>query len=118
MTVKLVLGLRNNQHRVDLIKTDESPRPVLGTASPSTDEMARREHVTQHWRGHAASPRAPRLPTIDEPLDQRTQTTLYYRVDEKVRQRLDGRRPTATASRREEGDPEQVSLQSPDLGTL
>jgi hypothetical protein len=116
MTIKRLLGLRNHMQRVDLVQLEGSPRPVLGSAYPQHDEMDRRSHIQQQWDHHTPSPRAPRLATIDEPLDQRTQTSLYYRVGPEVRQRLNGSgRP---ALPRTEGQAaEQVDLPPPGLET-
>lgn len=109
MTIKRLLGLRNHMQRVDLVQLEGSPRPVLGSAYPQHDEMDRRSHIQQAWDHHALAPRGPRLATIDEPLDQRTQSILYYRVGEQVRQRLNGSGRPALP-RNEDQPVEQVGL--------
>lgn len=90
MTTQRTLGLRNNGHRVDLVQRNDSSRPVLGTASPQDGGTARRGDVQQQWDHCRTSPRAPQLATIDEVLQQRTQTILYYQVGPETRERLNG----------------------------
>lgn len=114
MTIKRLLGLRNHMQRVDLVQLEGSSRPVLGSAYPQHDEMERRSHIQQQWDHHTPSPRGPRLATIDQPLDQRTQTALYYRVGPEVRQRLNG--SARPVSPRKEGQAaEPVDLPPSDI---
>lgn len=114
MTMNRLLGLRNDMHRVDLVQLNDSTLPVLGTAHPQHDEMERRVHIQRQWDHRAASPRAPRLASIDEPLEQRSQTILYYQVGPQVRQRLNGSGPSA-APRQSSQAMDRIGLHLPAL---
>lgn len=85
MIDKLLLALRNQGHRVAVIRPDGS-REQLGVSHP--EEQDRRANVLKQWGIDPASPRREQPATIDEPLPQRTQTILSYRVDPALRQRL------------------------------
>ncbi|HYD80193.1 MAG TPA: hypothetical protein VEC06_10325 [Paucimonas sp.] len=87
MIEKLLLALRNNAHRVAVIKTESGTREVLGVAHP--EEQDRRAGVLKQWGIDPASPRQEPPATIDEPLPQRTQTILSYRLDPALRRRID-----------------------------
>jgi hypothetical protein len=87
MIGKLLLALRNDGHRVAVIKTEGSTREQLGVTHP--EEQQRRVKALKQWGIHAASPRHDAPATIDEPLPQRSQTILSYRVEPALRQRLD-----------------------------
>lgn len=114
MTVKRILGLRNNMHRVDLVQLNGSTRPVLGRSHPQDDDNQRRARTQQQWDHHAPSPRAQRLASIAEPLPQRSQTILYYQVGAEIRQRLnEGSKPAA--SRQADGESAQADLPPPEL---
>lgn len=86
MIVKLLLGLRNNGHQVNVVKVNGETRPALGRSHP--EEEDRRANVLRQWGMDAGSPRRERLATIDEPLPQRTQTILSHQVGPELRQRL------------------------------
>ena len=87
MTEKLPPALRNDGHTVSVVTPEGATRPVLGVARP--DEQDKRLKLLRQW-GHAPSPRAQALVTIDEPLDQRSQTILSYEVGASLRRRLNG----------------------------
>lgn len=113
MTVKRLPGLRNNMHKVDLVQLNGSTRPVLGAANPQDDDNQRRARTQQQWDHHRPSPRSQRLDSIAEPLPQRSQTILYYRVGPEIRQRLNG--SAAPAAPRQTSDTgEQVDLGPPE----
>lgn len=95
--IKIVLGLRDNAHQVEVITPNGATRPVLGTSHP--EEQDRRANVVRQWGGAAEGPREQRLATIDEPLDQRSQTILSYQVSQAVRARLNGGGTAATSGR-------------------
>lgn len=86
MILKLLLGLRNNGHQVNVVKINGETRPVLGRSHP--EEENRRANVLRQWGIESDSPRSERLATIDEPLPQRTQTILSHQVGPEVRQRI------------------------------
>jgi hypothetical protein len=114
MTIKRLPGLRNHMQRVDLVQLDDNPRPVLGSGYPQHDEMDRCSHVQQSWDHRAPSPRSPRLASIAEPLEQRTQTILYYQVGPEVRRRLNGTGHLAS-SRQQNPAVEDVAEPPPDI---
>jgi hypothetical protein len=109
MIVKLLMGLRNNRQKVEVIKIAGQTRPVLGTSYPQEDN--RRKNIARHWGNAIDSPRPERLATIDEPLPQRTQTILSHQIESELRRRLDGG-GTLTASRQPAngGAPETAPL--------
>jgi hypothetical protein len=88
---KLLLALRNDGHRVSVIRREGETRVQLGVRHPDSqaDEQERRARVLRQWGTGTDSPRREAPATIDEPLPQRTQTILSYRVDPALRQRLD-----------------------------
>lgn len=111
--LKILLGLRNNAHQVEVIKPNGTVRPVLGTRDP--EEENRRKNVVKQWGGAAESPRQQKAATIDLPLSQRSQTILSYRVSESVRQRLNGGIGKQADSRRhnQEASTEPVDVTPP-----
>jgi hypothetical protein len=89
------LELRDENHLVTEVTLNGATRPVLGIAHP--DEADKRARLLRNLGyppsprdAQAASPRAARLATIDEPLPQRSQTILSHEVDAALRQRLNG----------------------------
>jgi hypothetical protein len=112
--IKIVLGLRENAHQVDVITPNGTTRPVLGTAHP--EEQDRRANVVRQWGGTAEGPREQRLATIDEPLAQRSQTILSYQVSQALRARLNGAGAghAPATSRRNEHEASTEVLSGPD----
>lgn len=86
MKLKVLLGLRNNGHRVEVIKVNGETKVMLGISHPA--EENKRAAVLRQWGQTSGSPRRERLATVDEPLPQRAQTILSYRVPAELRQRL------------------------------
>lgn len=84
---RLLLGLRNHGHQVGIVQPNGAPRPVLGTAQPG--EERRRAAVLAAWGIDPDTARQPVAATIDQPLAQRTQTILAYRLAPEQRRRLD-----------------------------
>lgn len=111
MSVKLILGMRNQAHRVDVVQPNGTAKPVLGTAHPQED--TRRQDVQKQWGGSTQKPRPQTLATIDEPLPQRAQTTLSYRVDASLRQRLNTGMGRLADSRKRAGEAETAALVPP-----
>jgi hypothetical protein len=97
MLLKLLLGLRNNAHRVEVVKINGESRPVLGVSHPQDED--RRAAVMAHWGIAAESPRNKRLATIDEALPQRTQTILSHQLQPELRQQINSGMATMTDSR-------------------
>ena len=117
MLLKLLLGLRNHAHRVDVVKINGESRPVLGTSHPQEEaEETRRAAVLKNWNIAAVSPRKERHATIDQALPQRSQTILSHRLPPKVRQRIDTGMGTLADSRVKNlpGRQEQADLTPPD----
>lgn len=115
MLLKLLLGLRNRAHRVDVVKINGESRPVLGTSHPQ--EEARRAAVLKHWQIAVESPRKEKQATIDEALSQRTQTILSHQLPPELRRRLDSGTGGLTDSRLKNvpGPQEQADLRPPDI---
>lgn len=86
MPKKILLGLRNNGHEVNVV-TPGGGRPVLGRSHP--DEEDARVAILRQWGIRSHDPRAEAPATLDEPLDQRTQTILSHRLEPALRRRLD-----------------------------
>lgn len=101
MILKLLLGLRDNRHMVDVVKINGETRPVLGVSHPQ--EQDRRANVLRQWGISAESPRREPPATIDEPLPQRSQTILSYQVEPPVRQRVNGGLDALADSRQRNG---------------
>ncbi len=80
------LGLRNNAHQVKLVQPNGTTKPVLGTSDP--EEEQRRMNIVKQWGGANEAPRQQILVGIEQPLTQRTQTILYYRLPAAERQVL------------------------------
>jgi hypothetical protein len=96
--LKIILGLRDNQHQVDVLKPNGASRPVLGTSHPA--EENRRLNVLKQWGVTLESPRHQALENIGIPLSQRSQTILSYQVSQAVRQSLNGAAGPLADSRR------------------
>lgn len=96
--LKIILGLRDNQHQVDVLKPNGASRPVLGTSHPA--EENRRLNVLKQWGRTVESPRHQTLENIDIPLSQRSQTILSHQVSQAVRQSLNGAAGPLVDSRR------------------
>lgn len=101
MLTKLFLALRNNGHRVDVVKVNGEPRPVLGRSHP--EEEDRRANILRQWGIRPESPRHQPLGTIDEPLSQRTQTILSHQLPPELRARLNGAPARPAESRKKNG---------------
>lgn len=114
MILKLLLGLRNNRHQVDVVKVNGESRPVLGTSHPQ--EENKRVEALKAWGMQAESPRKERLATIDEPLPQRTQTILSHRLTPELRQRVNSGMGTLADSRMKNlsGAKDRADLALPD----
>jgi hypothetical protein len=110
--IKIVLGLRDNTHQVEVITPNGATRPVLGTSQP--EEQDRRANVVRQWGGAAEGLRGQGLATIDVPLAQRSQTILSYQVSEAVRARLNGAGAAAAPSGRVHRNASTEVLTSPD----
>lgn len=110
MILKLLLGLRNNGHMVDVVKINGETRSVLGVSHPQ--EEGKRANVLRQWGMSAESPRREPLATIDQPLPQRSQTILSYRVGPEVRGRINSGVGELTDSRQrnQPGVKERVRL--------
>ncbi len=115
MSVKLILGMRNQAHRVDVVQPNGTAKPVLGTAHPQED--TRRQDVQKQWGGSTQKPRPQTLATIDEPLPQRAQTILSYQVDAQLRQRLNTGMGRLADSRKRTGEAETAALVPPESYT-
>ena len=115
MLLKLLMGLRNNAQRVEVVRINGETRPVLGKSHPQEEE--RRTEVLKHWRQTAESPRKERLATIDEPLSLRTRTTLSHRLQPELRQRIDSGMGSLADSRlkSQPGSREQADIAPPDI---
>ncbi|MFZ6675491.1 hypothetical protein [Undibacterium sp. Xuan67W] len=96
--LKILLGLRNNAHKVEVIQPNDETRPVIGKRSP--EETNRRLNAAKQWDVRVEAPRQPSLSTIDQPLDQRSQTILSYQVSATMRQQLNGGHGKLADSRR------------------
>lgn len=114
MILKLLLGLRNNRHQVDVVKINGESRPVLGTSHPQEED--KRMAALKAWGMQTESPRKERLATIDEPLPQRMQTILSHRLPPELRQRVNSGMESLADSRMKNlpGAKERVGLVSPD----
>jgi len=115
MLLKLLLGLRNGAHRVQVVKLNGETRPVLGKSHPQ--EENRRAAVLKQWGMQAESPRAQPPQTIDEALPRRSQTILSHRLAPELRRRIDAGVGQAADSRlkNQPGKREQADLDVPDL---
>ena len=119
MLTKLFLALRNNQHRVKVIKVNGETRPQLGRSYPEEDD--RRANALRQWGVNPHSPRHQPLATIDEPLSKRSQTILSHQLPREVRDRVNSGVGRAPESRKKNlsgpeievnlyaGDPEDYS---------
>ncbi|HVK99848.1 MAG TPA: hypothetical protein VM553_08550 [Dongiaceae bacterium] len=114
MLLKLLLGLRNNAHQVDVVKLNGETRPVLGTSHPQEED--RRANILRQWGMHVASPRQERLAGIDQPLPQRTQTILSHQIDPDLRQQINSGMGTLSDSRQnnQPGIKERAAVRRPD----
>jgi len=74
MPLPFHLGLRNNQHLVSVIKTQEGGRPQLGVAYQQNDR--RRAHIPTNWGVPSQSPRQSESTEIHLPLSPRAQALL------------------------------------------
>ena len=99
---KILLGLRNNAHQVQLIVPNGSSKPVLGTSEP--EEEQRRVNAVKHWMGNQELTRQQTLLGIKQPLEQRTQTVLYYQLAEHERQQINCGMGVSGKSRNREHD--------------
>jgi hypothetical protein len=97
MLTKLFLSLRNNGHKVDVVKINGETRPVLGRSHPEDKDL--RVNVLRQWGMQPDSPRKQPLATIDEPLPQRTQTILSHQLSPELRQRINSGVGTLSGSR-------------------
>lgn len=98
MISKLLLALRDDAHRVNLVTINGETRPQLGT--PRTQDRERRADVYRQWGMPTRSPRETAPATIDEPLAQRSQTILSHELDPALRRRLNGGVGELTFSRK------------------
>ena len=101
MILKLLLGLRDNRHMVDVVKVNGETRPVLGVSHPQ--EGDKRANIVRQWGMSAESPRREPPATIDQPLPQRSQAILSYQVGPQVRQRINGGLDALPDSRQRSG---------------
>lgn len=101
MILKLLLGLRDNRHMVDVVKVNGETRPVLGVSHPQDED--KRANILRQWGMPAESPRREPPATIDQPLPQRSQTILSYQVGPQVRQRVNGGLDALADSRQRNG---------------
>jgi hypothetical protein len=110
MIDKLLLALRNRGHRITVIKDGDSQRPQLGVAHPQEED--RRAAALKQWGIDPAAPRSERPATIDEPLPQRAQTILSYRLDPALRRRLDSSMgpPAGSRPRSQQGAAEEAGV--------
>lgn len=86
MRLDILLELRDGRERVEVIHPPGSTVPVLGKAQPQED--TRRAALPRRWGWEREAPRKAPLATLDEPLPQRTQTILYYRLPPDVQNAL------------------------------
>jgi len=86
MLTKLLLALRDDAHRVEVVTINGETRPQLGRAQ--VEDSARRADVYRQWGMPVHSLRETAPATIDEPLPQRTQTVLAHQLPATLRQRL------------------------------
>lgn len=113
---KILLSLRNNAHRVQLIVPNGSTKAVLGTSNP--EEEQRRVDVVTQWGKGQSAPRQQELTGIKLPLEQRTQTILYYQLNENERQQVNGEHGALSNSRKLYSDTHDVNLYSSDNSAL
>jgi len=112
MLLKILLALRNNAHRVNVIKVNGEARTQLGVSHP--EEENRRAAVLRQWGVTSGSPRAEPPATIDEPLPQRTQTILSHRLPPELRQRINtGMGGVSDSRAKRQRDREQADLLPP-----
>ena len=112
MIVKVLLGMRNQAQRVDVVQVNGFTKPVLGTAHPQEDN--RRQDVQKQWDGSRQTPRPQALATIDEPLPKRAQSILSYRVDTQLRQRLNTGMGRLADSRKNADEQQTANLVPPE----
>jgi hypothetical protein len=113
MLTKLFLSLRNNGHKVDVVKPNGETRPVLGRSHP--EDKNARANILRQWGMQPDSPRKEPLATIDEPLPQRTQTILSHQLPQELRDRLNGGPGPILDSRKRPGHiPAQALRSLPD----
>lgn len=105
---KVHLGLRNNAHQVQMIVPNGSNKPVLGTNEPQEEQ--RRMNLVKHWMGNFESPREQWLTGIKQPLDQRTQTILYYQLAENEQQEINNGLKPSEKSRNQVNDVRTLNL--------
>jgi hypothetical protein len=84
MLTKLLLALRDDAHRVEIVTVNGETRPQLGQSR--TEDSERRADVSRQWGMPVRSPRQAAPATIDEPLPQRSQTVLSHRLPPALRQ--------------------------------
>lgn len=115
MLLKLLLALRNNAHRVEVVHINGEKRPVLGVSHP--EEEDRRAAILKQWGKTAESPRKDRPATINEALPQRAQTILSHRLAPELRRRIDTGMGEPADSRKKHisGQREQADLVPPDI---
>jgi hypothetical protein len=106
------LMLRNNAERVQIIVPNGAAKPVLGTSSP--EEEQRRVNIVAHWAGAQTGLRKPALVGIEQPLEQRTQTILYYQLPANERGQINGTVAMHSQSRKNQHEPYSVNLVTPD----
>jgi hypothetical protein len=97
MLLEVLLNLRRGRERCAVIQREGHTRPELGIAHPQEDE--RRVSLPGLWGWEQHPTRAEAPPTIDEPLDTRTQTILSYQLPEHVRAAILRRETTPASSR-------------------
>lgn len=107
------LMLRNNAERVQIILPNGAAKPVLGTSSPEEEEQ-RRVNIVAHWAGAQTGLRKPALVGIEQPLEQRTQTILYYQLPANERGLINGTVAMPSQSRKNQQEPYSVNLVTPD----
>ncbi|MBL8511705.1 MAG: hypothetical protein JNM52_08670 [Betaproteobacteria bacterium] len=92
-----LLNLRYQQQRVSLMRLNGETRIQIGISHPVED--TRRADAIRAWGTGPATPRQTAPPvSIDEPLPQRTQTLLSYRLhDEAARALRPGAAPAQQA---------------------
>lgn len=105
---KILLGLRNNTHRVQLIIPNGETRAVLGTNDP--EEEKRRVDIVTQWSKGQSAPRQQPMASIKLPLEQRTQTILYYQLTENERQQLNGGHEPLSSTRKSQQDTQHANL--------
>jgi len=99
MLLEVLLNLRRGRERCAVIQREGHTRPELGIAHPQEDE--RRVSLPGMWGWEQHPTRAEPTPTIDEPLDTRSQTILSYQLPGQVRAVILRRETTPAASRLE-----------------